>query len=176
MSNQTTCQPPAVPQGTTAVAPWIIARRAGPVIEFLERLFDATEVVRMVGPDGDRIVHAEVRISGGPVMLFDGDDEWPPTPAFLRVYVGDVDDVVARAGGLGARVVTEPWTAFFGDRAARIVDPWDNLWWVHTRVFEPTAEQLAAGPVDDTELAAMARATDTLGAELRRRGAGRSAE
>jgi uncharacterized glyoxalase superfamily protein PhnB len=147
----------------------VIVNGASAFLDFLSQVFDADEVVRMAQPDG-RIRHAEARINGGPLMMFDSDEGWPDTPAFLRVYVDDVDEVRRRAEGAGATIVTPPTTLWIGDRVARISDPWNNLWWVHTRVAEPTMEQLTAGPPDDEAVAADALVADTLTAEMRRRG------
>jgi PhnB protein len=162
-------RPASVPDGYLAVTPWVIVDGVPAFLDFLAAVFDAQEVVRLPGPDG-RVAHAEARINGGPVMMFDSHDGWPPTPAFLRVYLPDVDGVVRRATAAGAVVVTPPTTLWIGDRVARVRDSWDNLLWVHTRVAEPTMEQLVAGPTDDDALRADRVVADTLVTEMRRRG------
>ncbi len=68
-------------------------------------------------------------------------------------------------------MVTPPTTLWIGDRIARIRDPWDNLWWVHTRVAAPSEEELEAGPPDEEAREAIQMVGDTLDAEMRRRGA-----
>jgi hypothetical protein len=65
------------------------------------------------------IGHAEVRIGGAIVMLFDGDPNWPATPAFLRLYVEDARAVYRQgveAGGVGISEVTH---LVFGDLVGR---------------------------------------------------------
>ncbi len=162
--------PPAVPDGCLALTPWIIADGVPDLLGFLAGVFGARETVRMTAPGSDRVVHAETRIHGVPVMLFDSADGWPATPAFLRVYVPDVDVTVRRAVAAGATVVTEPVTLWIGDRVARVRDPWDNLWWLHTRVFAPSPEDLAAGPPGAAAEEATAHLAGTLHAEMLRRG------
>jgi PhnB protein len=157
-------KPVVVPDGCLAVTPWIIADGVAEVLTFLADVFGARETVRMTDPGSGRVAHAETRIHGVPVMLFDSGEGWPATPAFLRVYVGDVDDTVRRAVAAGAVVVTEPATLWIGDRVARIRDPWDNLWWLHARVGEPSMEAPAAGE------AAMTEFRESLNREMRRRG------
>jgi uncharacterized glyoxalase superfamily protein PhnB len=44
--------------------------------------------------------------------------------------VKDIEATLARAGAAGATVVTPASTEWFGDCAARLRDPWNNLWWV----------------------------------------------
>lgn len=162
--------PSFVPEGCLAVTPWIIADGVPALLDFLADVFGARERIRMTVPGSARVAHAETVIHGVPVMLFDSADGWPATPAFLRVYVPDVDNTVRRAVAAGAAVVTAPQTLWIGDRAARIRDPWDNLWWLHTRVAEPSPEDLAAGPPNAAAEASMAQFGDTLHQEMSRRG------
>jgi PhnB protein len=129
---------PMIPDGYQAVTPWVIVRGVPAFIDFLIEVFDAKEIIRMYADDGVRVSHAEVRINSAPVMMFDSADGWPPTPAYLRVYVADCAEVLRRATLAGASIVTEPTDLFFGDRIGRFSDPWGNLWWVHTHVAEPS--------------------------------------
>lgn len=171
MSEPTSSESPrtVVPDGTVAVTPWVIVEDASSFLAFLADVFSAQEVVRLPGSDG-LVQHAEARINGVPVMVFDRRPGWGPTPAFLRVYVGDVDDVLARGAQRGAVTVTPPATEWFGDRVARMRDPWNNLWWLHEPVFEPTPEQFAEGqPQDPESRERLEQMASTLDAELRRR-------
>ncbi len=124
----------------------------------------------MLAADGVRVSHAEVRIHGAPVMMFDAGDGWPPTPAYLRVYVPDCAAVLRRAAAVGATIVTEPTELFFGDRVGRFSDPWDNLWWVHTRVSEPSEKEMAAAAESPAAGAALGYVEKTLEGEMQRRG------
>ena len=129
-----------VPEGYHTVTPWLITRgHTAELIDFIVEVFDATDLGR-VG-EAPNIGHAEVRIGDSVVMLFDKPD-WPGTPAFLRLYVEDDEATLAKATNLGATVVTEPTELFWGDRVSRFADPFGNLWWLHQRVTEPTAEEL----------------------------------
>src|SRR4029453_13252358 len=97
---------------------------------------------------------------------------WPPTPAFLRVYVPDCAEVLRRAAREGARIVTEPTELFFGDRVGRFRDPWDNLWWVHTHVAEPSSDELATAAGTPEGANAMRYVEETLRTEMQGRGRG----
>jgi PhnB protein len=161
---------PTIPDGYQAVTPWVIVQEVPAFIDFLIEVFDAEEIVRMYAEDGVRVSHAEVRINGTPVMMFDSAEGWPPTPAYLRVYVADCAEVIRRATESGARIVTDPTDLFFGDRVGRFSDPWGNLWWVHTRVTEPSPEDLAAGAATPEASEALRYVGETLEAEMQRRG------
>jgi uncharacterized glyoxalase superfamily protein PhnB len=143
-----------VPDGYHTVTPWMItAGHTAELIDFITEVFDAVELGR-VG-EAPEIGHAEVRIGDSVVMLFDRQG-WPRTPAFLRLYVADDAEVLKRATERGAVVVTEPTELFWGDRVSRFTDPFGNLWWVHQRVAEPTAEELNARMQDPAFIRAMA--------------------
>jgi PhnB protein len=121
-----------IPDGYHSVTPWIIGKDTAGLIDFLKAAFGAEELGRMTDENGS-IGHAEVRIGDSVVMMFDKPD-WPPTPAFLRLYVADVDVTFERAVAAGASVVTEPTHMFWGDLVGRLSDPFGNLFWVQTRI------------------------------------------
>lgn len=122
-----------VPEGYTTVTPWVISRDTAGLLEFVDQAFDGVELARVVGEDGT-IGHAEFRIGDAIVMGFDAKAEWPDTPAFLRLYVEDADEIVRRAVAAGATLVTEVTHLFWGDRVGRGRDPFGNLWWIQARV------------------------------------------
>ncbi|MFE9019814.1 VOC family protein [Streptomyces sp. NPDC007808] len=130
-----------IPDGYHTVTPWIISRDTAGLIDYLKEAFDAEEIARVVGDDG-RIGHAEVRIGDSIVMPFDAPPHWPPTPAFLRLYVEDADAAHRRAVEAGGTSVTEVTHLFFGDRIGRVRDPLGNLWWLQTRVEDVGPEEM----------------------------------
>ena len=136
-----------IPEGYTAVTPWIISRDTAGLLAYVHEAFGAEELARVVGDDGS-IGHAEFRIGDAIVMGFDARPEWPDTPAFLRLYVDDADATFRRAVAAGGTAVTEVTHLFWGDRVGRVRDPFGNLWWIQARIEE----------VDDAEM--MRRMTD----------------
>lgn len=130
-----------IPPGYGTVTPFVIVKGAAEFIDYMQRAFDATELGR-VGEDG-AIGHAEVRIGDSIVMLFDARSHWPATPAFLRLYVEDVDATIRNAVEAGGTIVTEPTDMLWGDRAGRVRDPFGNLWWVMTHVEDVDPEEEA---------------------------------
>jgi PhnB protein len=131
-----------IPEGYTAVTPWIISRDTASLLEFVTEAFDAKELGRVVGEDGS-IAHAEFRIGDAIVMAFDAKPDWPDTPAFLRLYVEDADATHRRALSAGATSVTEVTHLFWGDRVGRVRDPFGNLWWIQTRVEDVDEAEMA---------------------------------
>ncbi|MEU5154640.1 VOC family protein [Glycomyces sp. NPDC021274] len=122
---------PPVPAGSNTVNPFVLADDAAALIHFLVEVFAAEDVpeARTLDTDG-LILHAELRIGDSLLTVADRKPHWPFTPALIRVYVDDVEAVLARAEQLGGRTLTRP-TDFFGDTLARFQDPAANLWWVY---------------------------------------------
>ncbi|MGC5627662.1 VOC family protein [Georgenia sp. Z1344] len=146
-------RPSTVPDGYHTVTPWIIGQDTAGLIDFLVESFDATELGRTTTDDGG-IAHAEVRIGDSVVLMFDQPD-WPPTPGFLRLYVSDIEQVHDRALAAGALSVTRPTQLFWGDMAARVRDPFGNLYWLMERIEEVDEDEMARRAADPEFVANM---------------------
>jgi PhnB protein len=121
----------AIPEGYTTVTPWIITPDSVKQIEFMEAAFGAKEIPgsRLLDRNGS-ISHVEVQIGNSIVILFDAGKDWPPTTAFIRVYVESSDDVYQKAIRSGATPVTKLTHLFFGDKVGRVSDPFGDIWWI----------------------------------------------
>jgi len=122
------------PKGYTAVTPWIITTDTAKLLDFMGKAFGAKELARVPNPDGKGIGHAEAKIGDAVVMSFDAPEGWPPTPAFIRLFVDDVDQTFKAALKAGAKEVTKPTLLAFGDKVGRVRDPFGNIWWLQQRV------------------------------------------
>ena len=91
------------------------------------------------------IGHAEVEIDGVVLMLSDAlTTDYPPTSSLIHLYVPDCDAVYAQAMAAGATSAAEPADQFYGDRLARITDPYGNQWSISTHIEDLTPDQIAA--------------------------------
>jgi uncharacterized glyoxalase superfamily protein PhnB len=142
-----------IPDGYHSVTPWVIGKDSAGLIEFLKAAFGAEELGRVTDEQGN-IGHAEVRIGDSVVMMFDKPD-WPPTPAFLRLYVDDVHATFEQALAAGATVVTEPTHLFWGDLVGRLSDPFGNLYWVQARVEAVDEAEMARRMSDEKFISAL---------------------
>ncbi|NML18320.1 VOC family protein [Azohydromonas caseinilytica] len=138
-----------IPDGYTAVTPYLTIRGAARAIEFYKQAFGAEEVMRLASPDG-RVMHAEIHIGGAVLMLH---DEAPQCQAFspqtlggspcsVILYVEDVDAVVKRAVEAGATLTMEVADQFYGDRAGALRDPFGHRWHVATHVRDVPEEEI----------------------------------
>lgn len=122
------------PQGYSSVSPYLVADGAQQVIDFLVAAFGAEPRRRYEMPDGS-IMHAEVQVEDSVVMIGDGGGDFPPFPAFIHVYVPDVDAAYQRALDAGGTAVDAPQQREGDpDRRAGVKDPAGNTWWIATEV------------------------------------------
>lgn len=145
----------AVPAGFTAVTPHLVVDGAADAIDFYARAFGAEEACRMPADDGRRLMHAEIRINGAPIMLADDFPEYcggksrapgtlGGTPVTIHLYVDDCDAWVRRAEQAGATVNMPPQDMFWGDRYASLTDPFGHQWSIATHLRDLTPEEMQA--------------------------------
>lgn len=126
-----------VPDGYSAVTPWLISPSSADLIKFITATFNAEEIPNSrITNEAGIIIHVVVKLENTLVMLFDSRAGWPATPAFLNVYVEDIEATYKKALEAGATSVTDITTLWFGERVCRVIDPFGNLWWINERVEE----------------------------------------
>ena len=123
-----------------AVAPYLTVSPALAAIGFYKSVFGAEQVAYMPALDGMRIMHCELKINGGSVMLADAFPEFgqtrvgiPGEPVTVSVSLelptaARVDEVFTRATGLGGKAETTPTNSFWGTRLATFRDPFGHRW------------------------------------------------
>jgi uncharacterized glyoxalase superfamily protein PhnB len=129
-----------IPDGYHNVTPFLVVKGAAQLIDFAKKAYGAREKSRMPGPGGD-IMHAEVQIGDSIIMLTDAMRE-APTPAYLYLYVDDTDATYKKAIAAGAESQMEPADMFWGDRHARVRDPFGNSWSIATHKEDVTPEEM----------------------------------
>lgn len=142
-----------IPDGYHTITPYFTVKNAAEAITFYKKAFAAEERVRMHGPDGKQVVHAEIQIGDSMLML---GEECPQsgnraptslggTPAGLLLYVTDVDASFARATAAGCTVEMPPMDMFWGDRYCKLKDPFGHSWSIATHKLDFTPEEMARG-------------------------------
>jgi PhnB protein len=157
--------PSHAPAGYTTVAPWIVTRDTGRLLDFITTVFEGEELARVPLEDGT-IGHAEIRVGDTVLLAFDQRPGWPELPSLLRVYVPDADETMSRAVAAGASVVTEAATHAFGHRTGRIRDPFGNIWWVTAVVEDVAPDEVMRRLAQPKYADAMRAAQETLDREL----------
>lgn len=120
----------------SGIAPHLtIPSRGGQAaIEFYTRAFGAEEVRRMPAEDGERLMHALLRINGGDVLLhdefpeYDGEQDIVPRGVTIHLQVDDADEWWNRAILAGGVPVFPLADQFWGDRYGQLRDPFGHTW------------------------------------------------
>jgi uncharacterized glyoxalase superfamily protein PhnB len=141
------------PKGWPRISSAVFYDDAAKAIAWLCKAF-GFEVALRVDGEGGKVVHSELILGEGLVMVADLRKEGARPGDGLRVsprglggkntqslmaYVDDVDEHCARARAAGAVIALEPTTTDYGaeywaDRAYEAVDPEGHRWWFTQRV------------------------------------------
>lgn len=119
-----------VPEHYSPVMPYFIVPNGDDFVAFITAVFDAKEILKVTKEDGS-IMHGEYSINGGTIMFGQGSDEWKTAPTGVFVVTDKVDELYAAGIANKATGNQEPGDYGYG-RAAGLVDPWGNQWWLNS--------------------------------------------
>jgi PhnB protein len=129
-----------IPPNTHTITPGLIVKGGKKAIQFYKDAFGAKELQVMLMPDGQGVMHAELKIGDSKFYV---NDEFPDqgglspqtiggTPVSLNIYTEDCDAMIARATAAGAKVVMPAADMFWGDRMGALHDPFGHKWSIMT--------------------------------------------
>ena len=130
-----------LPLPPNTVSPYLVAKDAPKLLEFMKTVFGAEERMMLHGPD-KMIMHGEVTIGDSVIMLAEACEQSGPKTAMLCIYVPDVDAAYQQALDAGATSEREPADQFYGDRSAGVIDPFGNQWYMATPVEDVSPEEM----------------------------------
>lgn len=145
--------PKPVPDGmhTVTMHLWFNGNCAD-AVAFYQTAFGAELAAPVVpGPEGKGVMHAMLRIGDSQIMMA---DSWPgqyergPAEAATAspfLYVEDVDAAFDQAVKEGCDTMEAPTDMFWGDRMAKVKDPFGHVWALATHKWIYSAEEIAAG-------------------------------
>ena len=132
--------------------PYLAVTDANQAVAFYSRVFGTEPIQLLNMPDG-RVMHCEIRVGDTRFFL---SAELPehggmPSPASLgaatvaiHLYVDDCDAMVAQMKSNGAKVLMEPTDMFYGERFARVRDPFGHEWGITTHLRDMTPAEIQA--------------------------------
>lgn len=137
------------PDGYHALTPYLIVPDGNAAIAFYERAFGARETMRLSTPDGG-VAHADLVVGDSHFMLAGvtpemnvatpTDEQWPMVS--LALYVEDCDAAFEQAVAAGCVVEQAPEDMFWGDRMAKLRDPFGHRWSLLTLFAEIPVEEV----------------------------------
>ena len=127
---------PATPKGIIA---YLTVAGGEAAVAFYTAAFGAEEIYRQLADDGVRLMHSRLACNDGLLMLSDDFPDYTggasnvpvvdqPRGIILHMAVDDCDAAFIRAVAAGATPLMPPADMFWGDRYARIRDPFGHHW------------------------------------------------
>jgi uncharacterized glyoxalase superfamily protein PhnB len=139
-----------IPDGFHTVSAHLIVQNAPRALDFYAEAFGAQIVMKAMMPDGQSLLHAEIKIGDSAVMLAEENAAWGArsprslggSPVTLHLYVPDCDAVYDRATKAGCTILMPPADMFWGDRYAKVEDPFGHHWSIATHMEDVGAEEM----------------------------------
>lgn len=137
---------------TCEFVPYLSVSDAEVAVAFYARIFEVSPHVLLNMPDG-RVMHCEFRVGNARFFLSEELPEHGGTPSPARLgatsvaihlYVDDCDGMVEKMTDNGAQVLMVPTDVFWGERFARVRDPFGHEWGITTQLREMTPEDIQA--------------------------------
>lgn len=122
-----------------SLVPHLVVVGGAKAIDFYKAAFGAVEVSRTADDKSGRIMHAELKLGDAALFLSDDFPEYcggvsrapkpnEMTPVTLHMDVPNCDAAVDRAVSAGATIKMPPMDMFWGDRYAKVTDPFGHEW------------------------------------------------
>lgn len=128
------------------VIPYLSIEGAEKAIAFYTKAFGAKDLGTIKTPDGKHIMHCQLEINGGALMLSDtaidpaGSGQKPSDSYMMQLIIREGDRWWKRAVDAGCKVDTPFEKQFWGDRWGRLRDPFGISWALN----EPSEENRRA--------------------------------
>ncbi|QMU62175.1 MAG: VOC family protein [Gammaproteobacteria bacterium] len=130
--------------------PYLSVTDANKAVAFYSKVFDVPPRLLLKMPD-DRVMHCEFRIGDARFFVSEELPEHGGTPSpkslgstsvAIHLYVADCDQIVEKMKINGSEILAEPEDLFWGERFARVRDPFGHEWGVATLLKEMTPEEI----------------------------------
>ncbi len=122
-----------MPPGFTAVTPFLTVDDPDALLAFAKAAFAAEELKEQRGrtPEG-KTQHLAFRVQGCVVEIGLAHGQWKALPGAIHLYVPDVDAAYRHALKAGGVSLHEVRDMEYGERAAAVLDPCGNQWYIAT--------------------------------------------
>ena len=137
-------------QPTCEFVPYLSINDAAKAVEFYSRVFSVDPHLLLNMPDG-RVMHCEFRIGNARFFVSEELPEHGGTPSPTRLggttvaihlYVDDCDAMVEIMTDNDSTVLMAPIDMFWGERFARVRDPFGHEWGISTQLREMTPDEI----------------------------------
>ncbi len=129
-----------IPEGSHTITPGLVVKDGKKALEYYKNALGAQVLDVMYGPDGNSVMHAELKLGDSKFYL---GDEMPEMGALspqtlggsavsINIYTEDCDALFKRAVAAGGTVKAPLTDMFWGDRYGKITDPFGHHWGIAT--------------------------------------------
>jgi PhnB protein len=145
-----------IPDGYHTLTLALIVKDARKAIAFYKKAFGAEEKLLIPTPEG-KVMHAELAIGDSRFMLGEENPAFPDhlsaeslrgSPVSLNLYVPDAEAAFKKAVAAGAKGLQAPLDAFWGDKHAKVADPFGYTWGILTHVKDVSPDEMKRGALD----------------------------
>ncbi|WNJ98860.1 VOC family protein [Thalassospiraceae bacterium LMO-JJ14] len=141
-----------VPKGYRTITPYLVVRGADAALAYYADVFGAEVLSRVYAEDGVTVLHAEMKIGNSMVIV---SDEMPAfgiyspfayggSGATQHLYLANVDEIWEKAVEAGCTVLVPLADTFYGERFAKVVDPFGHIWSMSKRIPAQKPEDIKA--------------------------------
>lgn len=132
------------------IVPYLSIKNATNAVAFYSKVFGVEPFLSLNMPDG-RLMHCEFRIGNARFFLSEELPEHGGTPSpetlgattvAIHLYVDDCDAMVKAMTDNGSTELMAPTEMFWGERFARVRDPFGHEWGITTRLRDMTADEI----------------------------------
>jgi PhnB protein len=120
-----------MPEGWHNVTPRMVVRDVAAEVRFLQEAFGAAGELQTDMPSVMRIGDSNVMVSGAGAR--------EAMPAYVYLYVEDVDATYRRALEAGGVALEDPRDLPYGDRRGMVEDPGGSIWQIATHIQDVAA-------------------------------------
>ena len=137
---------------TCEFVPYLSINDAEKAVAFYSRIFGVDPHLLLNMPDG-RVMHCEFRVGNARFFLSEELPEHGGTPSPTRLgatsvaihlYVDDCDAMVETMTNNDSTVLMAPADMFWGERFARVRDPFGHEWGITTQLRELSPDEIQA--------------------------------
>jgi PhnB protein len=121
-------------EGFHTITPYLLVARISEFIDFLKGAFGAIEHLRVNDPKTGLVMHAEIKIGDSILEMAQGNEQFPPRPGALHIFVPDVDVVYQQALNAGATSLYAPMDQPYGSRDSAVEDGFGHNWYIATQI------------------------------------------
>ena len=135
---------------TLEFVPYLSVSDAKKAVEFYSAIFEVAPRLLLEMPDG-RVMHCEFCIGNSRIFISEELPEHGGTPSptssgsttvAIHHYVNDCDLMVKTMVDHGSEILMEPADLFWGERFARVRDPFGHEWGIATKLKEMSAAEI----------------------------------